>query len=78
MPQLRLPSALRRGYTDYSSFLRPGFSITKGGLAFEVVVPFFEGFQELVRTFYIWGRHFLGVCRTSFVKLRKGNQYQGF
>jgi hypothetical protein len=27
-------------------------------LAFEVVIPFFKGFKELVRTFSLWGRHF--------------------
>jgi hypothetical protein len=30
----------------------------EGALAFEIVVPFFKGFKELVRTFSLWGRHF--------------------
>jgi len=56
----------------------PGIRGYEAHLALKVVVPFFKGFQKLVRTFSIWGRHFLSVCRKSLVEGRKPKKYQGF
>jgi hypothetical protein len=53
-------------------------SLEEGALAVEVIVPFFEGFQKLVRTFSPWGRHFLSICRTNFVRLIRDARLSGF
>jgi hypothetical protein len=50
----------------------------RGALALKVVVPFFKGFQKLVRTFSPWGRHFPRVCQKRIARRCKRKKFEGF